>query len=59
MTNERTVDLAQWVKCPFCGKKIMKALPDTRAYNVLVYCRGCKRELLANGENGLFRFKER
>ena len=56
---KKAIDLAQWVHCPFCNKKIMKAFPDSRAHNFLVYCRGCKRELIVNGQNGLFQFEER
>lgn len=40
-----------WFRCPYCGRKIIRLLPDTRAVNLVLYCRLCKQEIIANIPN--------
>nr|DAM39040.1 MAG TPA: zinc-ribbon domain protein [Caudoviricetes sp.] len=35
----------QWVKCPYCGKKLAKILPDALCKGVFVWCKSCKKEI--------------
>lgn len=37
-----------WLHCPVCGQKLIKLLPNTRASNLLVYCRKCGEESVVN-----------
>ncbi len=41
-----------WVTCPYCGKKAIKLLPDTKIYKMPYKCKGskCKKEFLVNVE---------
>ncbi len=43
-------DLSQWVACPFCGKKAIKILPDTKIHKMPYKCKGskCQKEFLVN-----------
>ena len=34
--------------CPYDGNRIMRVLPKTRAENLQVFCRKCKREYIVN-----------
>lgn len=35
--------------CPVCRKKMSpKVLPDTSGENIVIFCRGCKTELIVN-----------
>lgn len=45
-------DLSEWVVCPFCGKKAIKILPDTKIHKMPYKCKGskCKKEFLVNVE---------
>lgn len=45
-------DLSEWVVCPFCRKKAIKILPDTKIHNMPYKCKGskCKKEFLVNVE---------
>lgn len=45
-------DLSQWVVCPFCGKKAIKVLPDTKIHKMPYKCKGskCQKEFLVNVE---------
>lgn len=45
-------DLSQWVVCPFCGKKAIKILPDTKIHKMPYKCKGskCQKEFLVNVE---------
>lgn len=45
-------DLSQWVVCPFCGKKAIKILPDTKIHKMPYKCKGskCRKEFLVNVE---------
>lgn len=36
-----------WLACPACGHpKLMKVRSDTKAVNIIVYCKRCKKENL-------------
>lgn len=35
-----------FVRCPFCGSKLIKTMPDTQAQHLPAWCRKCKREIL-------------
>ena len=43
-------NLSQWVICPFCGKKAIKILPDTKIHKMPYKCKGskCQKEFLVN-----------
>lgn len=42
-----------YLRCPSCGaRNIQRVLPETRADNLQVYCRRCKRELIVNIRQG-------
>lgn len=45
-------DLSSWAVCPFCGKKAIKILPDTRIHKMPYKCKGskCQKEFLVNLE---------
>lgn len=36
----------RWAVCPYCGKKVLKILPETRIENLTMKCRGsnCKKD---------------
>lgn len=36
-----------WIICPSCSKKLLRALPDTEAANLPVWCTRCRREYIA------------
>lgn len=38
----------KWYCCKECGKKLLKVRSDTSAKNLIVYCRGCRREWILN-----------
>ncbi|MCI8669206.1 MAG: hypothetical protein HFI34_06775 [Lachnospiraceae bacterium] len=39
----------RWVACPSCGNpKLLKCRSDTRAKNLIVYCKRCKNENMIN-----------
>lgn len=39
----------KWLPCPACGNpKLLKFRPDTRAKNLVVYCKWCKKENIIN-----------
>lgn len=41
-----------WVICPFCYKKLIKILPDTKIHKMPYVCRGsnCKQTFIVNVE---------
>lgn len=42
-----------YLGCPYCGAgKLLRILPQTKAVNLQVYCRRCKRELIVNIREG-------
>lgn len=43
-----------WVTCPGCrkNKKLLKIRPDTEARSLVIYCRGCKREIVLDIDKG-------
>lgn len=42
-TNQR------WLMCPACGRgRVLQLLPTTRAKDLIVYCKVCKRESIVN-----------
>lgn len=43
-------DGSRWALCPYCQKKALKIMPDTRIYKLLFRCRNnkCKKEFLIN-----------
>lgn len=43
-------DESKWVICPFCKKKAVKVLPDTKIHNMPWKCRGsnCGKEFVVN-----------
>lgn len=43
-------DLSQWAVCPFCGKKAIKILPETKMQKVPWMCRNnkCKKNFFIN-----------
>lgn len=45
-------DLSRWVVCPYCGKKAIRVLPETKIHKMPYKCRGskCKKEFLVNVE---------
>ena len=45
-------DLSQWAVCPFCGKKAIKILPETKMKKVPWKCRNnkCKKSFFINVE---------
>lgn len=45
-------DLSEWAICPFCGKKAIKILPETKMQKVPWMCRNnkCKKKFFINVE---------
>lgn len=45
-------DLSEWVVCPFCGKKALKILSETKAKKIPWKCRNnkCKKNFFINVE---------
>lgn len=43
-------DGTRWIVCPFCQKKAIKILPDTKIHNMPYKCRGsnCRKEFIVN-----------
>lgn len=42
-----------YLGCPYCGAgKLLRILPQTKAANLQVYCRRCKRELIVDIREG-------
>lgn len=43
-------DGAKWVVCPYCRKKAVKVLEDTRIYHMPFRCHGsnCKKDFIVN-----------
>ncbi|MGM9649217.1 MAG: cysteine-rich KTR domain-containing protein [Butyricicoccaceae bacterium] len=42
---EVTMKSIAWIKCPICGRKLLKIFPgQTRIKNLPTYCRQCKQE---------------
>lgn len=38
-----------WLLCPICHRqKVLKLLPETRATQLVVYCKNCKQESIVN-----------
>lgn len=39
-----------WILCPYCNgsKRLQRIKPETRATDLPVYCRNCKREYIVN-----------
>ncbi len=37
-----------WVICPQCGKKILRANEDTSFYNLPLFCRKCRYEVISD-----------
>lgn len=39
-----------WALCPYCQKKALKILPETKIYELLFKCRNnkCKKEFMIN-----------
>ena len=37
---------AKWLRCPGCGKKLIKLLPTTIVQDFPLYCRYCKQEVI-------------
>lgn len=53
MTTEAACDKVnankRWLMCPVCGKgKVLQLLPTTKAENLIVYCKICRRESIVN-----------
>ena len=40
----------KWAHCPYCGKKAIKILPETKIHNMPYKCRGsnCRKEFIVN-----------
>lgn len=39
----------EWLLCPACGRgKVLRLLPDTRATDLIVHCKVCKKESVVN-----------
>ena len=43
-----------WLECPRChrNKRLLQVKPDTRAVNLIVYCKDCKTEHKVDIEEG-------
>lgn len=41
-----------FLTCPYDGTRIMRVLPKTKATNLVVFCRKCKREYVVNIDRG-------
>ena len=43
-----------WLICPYCriNKRLLRIQADTKARNLQLYCRTCKRELVVNIDKG-------
>lgn len=38
-----------WLMCPACGLgKVLRLLPETKAENLIVHCKVCKKESIVN-----------
>ncbi len=35
-----------FARCPYCGSKLIKTMPDTQAEHLPTWCWKCKREIL-------------
>nr|DAS11010.1 MAG TPA: DNA-directed RNA polymerase [Caudoviricetes sp.] len=40
----------QQIRCPVCGKTLGKALPNSYAYGVVLWCKRCKKEQVVHIE---------
>lgn len=45
-TVKTFTDSSRWVVCPWCGKKVVKILPETRIFKMPYKCKNskCRRE---------------
>ena len=42
-----------YASCPYCGAhRVQRIRPETRAENLQIYCRRCKRELIVHIAQG-------
>lgn len=44
----RIFENGKWVTCPYCGKKLIKVLPDTKIHKMPYICKAsrCRKEFL-------------
>lgn len=52
IADTRRFDDGLWIVCPYCFKKQIKILPDTKIHKMPYVCKGskCKKEFLVNVE---------
>lgn len=52
IANVRRFENGLWIVCPYCYKKLIKILPDTKIHRMPCKCKGskCKKEFLVNWE---------
>lgn len=52
VADVKTFQNGKYVVCPYCGKKNLKVLPETKIHMLPMKCKGssCKKEFLVNVE---------
>lgn len=47
-TNAKLIAKDGWLRCPRCGQKVLRLMPETQATALPVYCKHCKTETIVN-----------
>ena len=40
-----------WFTCPYCGKKLFRTCSTSYVADIMIYCKGCKKELNITMDN--------
>lgn len=54
MSCDKLIVKNGWVTCPVCkrNRRLLRVEPETQAWDLPVYCRDCKQEIVLNIDRG-------